>query len=94
MNSCDGDVLLDISGGTFKGTVYGLSRIGTTPAGTKATFNGNITMNITGGTFENGIGLYQNSDAPVVGGKAILNIKESLRPLANVDGFEKVTLLP
>ena len=62
MNGCDGDVVFNISGGSFAGGVYGIHRTGSNTTGDVAQFGGNITMNITGGIFAKEIGLYHTAD--------------------------------
>ncbi|MBQ8835979.1 MAG: S-layer homology domain-containing protein [Clostridia bacterium] len=93
MNSCDGDVVMNISGGNFTGGVYGVHRTGTNTTGTSATFGGSITMNITGGTFAKEVGLYHTADTPEVQGDVVLNISESLKSVVKTDGFTKINFV-
>ncbi len=87
MNGCDGDVYFNISGGTFKGGIYGIHRTGSNTTGIPARFNGNIYMNITGGTFEKGVGLYHTADTPKVQGEAVITVKKNLESSVTLDGF-------
>ena len=93
MNGCDGNVVFNISGGSFTGGVYGIHRTGSNVTGTVAQFNGNIAMNITGGTFAKEIGLYHTADTPKVNGDAVITISNSLKSVAKLDGFDKTNFV-
>ncbi len=89
MNSCDGDVYFNISGGTFAGGVYGLSRIGTNSTDTHPEFKGNLSMSITGGEFKGEVGLYQNDDTPSVEGTATISVTNALKSFVKLEEFNK-----
>ena len=93
MNGCDGDVVFNISGGSFTGGVYGVHRTGSNTTGSVAQFNGNITMNITGGTFAKEIGLYHTADTPKVKGDAVITIANSLKSVAKINDFTKTNFV-
>ncbi|MBE5757236.1 MAG: DUF4185 domain-containing protein [Clostridiales bacterium] len=52
MNSVDGTVYMEITGGNFEGGVYLLSRTGSNTNNYPANINGKVTLNIKGGTFK------------------------------------------
>ena len=93
MNSCDGEVYLEINGGTFADGVYGVCRIGTNTTGVRPTFGGNITVKLTGGTLAGGFGLYQTSDTPAVTGEAKLILSESMSAYKDTAKFTSVEIL-
>ena len=93
MNSCDGEVYMEISGGKFAGDVYAVRSVGTNTTGQTATFSGNITLKITGGSFGANVGSYQAADAPKVGGNAVLTIAKNFSSLVKADGFTQVNIL-
>ena len=93
MNGCDGDAVMNITGGTFAGGVYGVHRTGSNTTGTSASFKGNVTMNITGGTFAKEIGLYHTADTPTVQGSAVLTASESFKSVVKTDGFTKTNFI-
>ena len=90
MNGCDGDVEMNVTGGSFKGGVYGIHRTGSNTGNTVAQFNGNITMNITGGTFAKEIALYHTADTPKVNGEAVLTLSSNLKSVTDYNDFTKI----
>ncbi len=90
MNGCEGNVVMNISGGTFNGSVYGIHRTGSNTTGINADFGGNLTMNITGGSFTGNVGLYHTADTPKVNGTAKLIIADKYKSVVNVNDFDKV----
>lgn len=88
MNSCDGNVYFNVSGGEFVGGVYGIHRTGST-TGAGATFTGNIYINVTGGTFTKTVGLYHTADTPKVKGDAVITVKNTLKDMVNLTNFTK-----
>ena len=93
MNSCDGDVYFNISGGNFTGGVYGIHRTGSNTSGTAASFSVKIYMNITGGTFAKTVGLYHTADTPTVEGEAVITVKKDLESVVNFDGFTETNIV-
>ena len=64
MNSCDGEIYMEISGGKFAGSVYAVRSIGPNTTGTAASYSGAITLKITGGEFGGTVDAYQDASAP------------------------------
>ncbi len=93
MNGCDGNAVLNISGGSFAGGVYGIHRTGSNTTGTFAEFNGDIIVNITGGTFAKGVALYHTADTPKVKGSAIATVKNDLKSVMNLSDFDKANYI-
>lgn len=91
MNGVSGQSVLSISGGTFKGPVFALSRVGSYPEEETAyLMNGKAELNISGGVFEKGIrGIQDNSMQ--VSGEVVLNIAKDLASVAEKNGFTSVT---
>ena len=64
MNSVDGELYMEISGGEFAAPVYVLGRVGSKLAEYDPTIKGKVTLNITGGTFKkNNLGVIQSSSS-------------------------------
>ncbi len=87
MNGCDGYAYLEISGGTFAGSVVGIHRTGTNNTDTKASFGGHIFVKITGGTFASAFQLYHTADTPEVLGRAQLTLTKDMESVVKQDGF-------
>ncbi|MBE6679345.1 MAG: hypothetical protein E7598_02355 [Ruminococcaceae bacterium] len=89
-NSHDGDITLNISGGTFLCSLYGMA----TPANVDndmSVVNGSITFNISGGEFHGDIAPVQNKEKNTFNGKFVLNITGGdFRAVGTVEGTEKV----
>jgi len=64
MNSVDGEIYMEISGGEFAAPVYVLSRVGSKRAEYDPSIKGKVTLNITGGTFKNrNLAVYQSTSS-------------------------------
>ena len=68
MNSVDGNVYMEISGGEFRGPVFAASRTGNNANKFDTAITGNVTLKITGGTFKNnGVTVAQTTyDKPTI----------------------------
>ena len=93
MNGCDGEAYLEISGGTFAGSVAGIHRTGTNQTDTKPTFGGHIFVKITGGTFASPFKLYHTTDTPEVLGRAQLTLTKAMESSIEQDGFGVVEFI-
>ena len=93
MNGCDGEAHLEISGGTFAGSVAGIHRTGTNQTDTKPTFGGHIFVKITGGTFASPFKLYHTTDTPEVLGRAQLTLTKAMESSIEQDGFGVVEFI-
>lgn len=92
MNSCDGEVYMEINGGTFKGNVVALHNIGANQTGENAKFYGNLTMKITDGTF--GSLMFKHSSAvPEYRGYSSLILSEKMSAYRTTQGFGYVEII-
>jgi lysophospholipase L1-like esterase len=87
MNSVAGDIYLEINGGTYTGSVYGIGRIGTNTTGATPHFTGSITVKLTGGDFKT-FALYQDSTSPrVAADRATLILTGDMTKWSGTAGF-------
>ena len=93
MNGCEGQAVLNISGGDFAGNVCGAHRTGTTKEGLTANCGGDIIVNITGGTFAKAVTLYQDETSPQVLGKSTLTVNKDLLSSVVTEGFSEVVIM-
>lgn len=91
MNSCDGEVYMEINGGTFKGTVAALHNIGANETGENAVFYGNLTMKITDGTFGD-IKFKHTSTVPEFRGNSTLILSEKMSAHRNISDFDHIEI--
>ena len=89
-NSQNGDIIVNISGGKFLCSVFGMA----TPANVDkdmSVVNGNITFNITGGEFHGDIAPAQNPEKNTLNGKFTLDIKGGdFRAVGTIKGTEGI----
>lgn len=65
---CDGEIYMEINGGTFFSSVYGIARSGASTVGNGEPVTGTLTLKITGGTFRGSqIAVLQAPGASVIG---------------------------
>ena len=91
MNSCDGEVYMEINGATFAGDVVALHNIGDNTTGENATFTGKLTLNITSGTFAD-LNFAHSSAVPDYSGYSTLILSEQMSEYGNLIGFDRVEL--
>lgn len=93
MNSCEGEIYMEINGGSFKGNVVGLHGLGNNQTGKTAVFSGALTMKITGGSFGN-LALYHNAASPKLTGSAKLILTSTTAQYKGLADFDEVIILP
>ena len=91
MNSCDGEVYMEINSATFAGDVVALHNIGDNTTGENATFTGELTLKITSGTFGD-LKFAQSSAVPDYSGISTLILSEEMSEYGNLSGFDRVEL--
>ena len=91
MNNCDGEVYMEINGGTFKGNVVALHNIGANETNETVSFYGTLTMKITDGTFGN-LMFKHSSGVPDFRGTSTLILSEKMSAYNNLSGFDHIPI--
>ena len=91
MNNVSGTCRMNISGGTFLGPVFALSRHGDLAKGDAWSMTGRAELTVTGGDFREGIHAYQAPD-DLAEGEITLTVTQALAGAVDHTGFTEVTV--
>ncbi len=89
MNDLNGELYVEINGGSFAGDFFAIANVGTNQTGYTPTFGGSAVVKITGGTFQGKLGAYQVETAKKLTGGVKLILTDKTASLASkAKGFE------
>ncbi len=91
MNDFNGELYVEINGGSFAGDFFAVAYAGTNQTGYTPTFSGSAVVKITGGTFQGKLGAYQAEAAKKLDGGVKLILTDETASLASkAKGFDEI----